>query len=77
MGLKEWWNRVNGNTNEPEETGLSDAAVAQNVVGGGEMEIIVRQHEEVQIVRAFHQAAGAAQLARGQLRLVRGRGHEV
>ena len=24
MGLKEWWNRVNGNTNDPEETGLSE-----------------------------------------------------
>ncbi len=24
MGLKEWWNRVNGNTNEPAKTGLSE-----------------------------------------------------
>ena len=24
MGLKEWWNRVNGNTNDPQETGLSE-----------------------------------------------------
>jgi hypothetical protein len=24
MGLREWWNRINGDTNKPEETGLSD-----------------------------------------------------
>ncbi len=24
MGLKEWWKRVNGDTNEPEESGLSE-----------------------------------------------------
>ena len=24
MGLKEWWNRVNGNANDPAETGLSE-----------------------------------------------------
>jgi len=24
MGLREWWKRVNGDTNEPEETGLSE-----------------------------------------------------
>ena len=24
MGLKEWWKRMNGDTNDPEESGLSD-----------------------------------------------------
>lgn len=24
MGLREWWDRINGNTNDPAETGLSE-----------------------------------------------------
>jgi hypothetical protein len=35
-------------------------AMPQNGVGGGEMEIVVRQHKVIEIVGAFHQATGAA-----------------
>jgi hypothetical protein len=45
-----------------DEIALADlhAAMPQNVVSGREVEVVVRQHKEIEIVRTLHLAGGAA-----------------